>query len=518
MAGPTSRVGAVALDYFQNVAARSGFGVPNLIDGTQYQLVRFTYNYWELITLYESHWLCRRIVDTPAEDMVRTWPRVISDDLDPDAQGRLDRVIRRMRVKQEILTALKWARLFGGAGALIVIKGHENQLDQPLSLDDIELGAFQGLLPFDRWAGIQPEGPPSTDFSRPQDFNLPEKYRVTATGGDSYTVHASRVLRFTGYTNPTPEREAYSWWGISVLEPVIEEIKKYDNMNWNVANLTFRANLLGMKYPELAEVISGLGSSKGATKKWEERMTAINHLISNQSLIPLPKDGGLESVQYTFAGLAEVMMQQMLVIAGAAQQPVTRLWGRTYSGLGQAGDGDERIYEERIATEDEVQMRPQLEKLYPVMCMSELGEVPDDFALNFPSVRVLSEQEKADLAKAVVDTVTVCVNSGFMSKRTAAKEMKQSGDVTGIGTNYTDEEIEALPDKAEDESEMGAGLFGEEEGEPTLSPSSSPQRVLREEGREKKARQDTQGRAADAVRTTTTHKPKGLIQYAGEWF
>lgn len=494
LAGPASRVGGVALDYLQNMAARTGLGTPNLISGTEYPLVRFTYNYWELITLYEEHWLCRRIVDTPAEDMIRTWPRLISSDLDPKDLGRLDRALRRTRVRQDVLTTLKWARLFGGAGALIVIKGHENNLDEPLDLDSVELGAFQGLLPFDRWAGIQPEGEPSVDFSRPQDFNLPERYTVTASGGDSYKVHASRVLRFTGYTNPTPEREAYSWWGISVLEPAIEEIKKYDNMNWNVALLTFRANLLGYKEPELAQIISGVGMSKGAATQWERRMTAINHLVSNQSMIPLGKDGDLVSVQYTFAGLAEVMMNQQLVVSGAAQMPVARLWGRTYSGLGQTGDGDEKIYEERIATDNETQVRPQLEKLYPVLCMSELGEVPEDLDLNFPSVRVLDEKEKSEMAKTVVDAVAVCVNTGFMSKRTAATELKESAEVTGFGTNLTDEEIAALPDKAEDEGEIGAGLFGEEEGEPVLEPASGPQRVLREEGRAKKA----EGRAADS--------------------
>ena len=383
-AGTTARArGVLGLDFFQNIAARSGFGTPNLLEGTSYPLVRFTYDYWTLISLYEGHWLCRRIVDTPAEDMVRTWPRVTGG-LEPDELTKLDRAIRRTRTRNDVLTTKKWARLFGGAGALIVIAGHENQLDQPLSLDDIEIGSYKGLLPFDRWAGIQPEGTASTDFSRPQEFNLPEFYSVTAVGGTTFKVHASRVLRFTGPTNPTPEREAYSWWGISVLEPLIEEIKKYDNMNWNVVNLTFRANVLGMKYPDLAGLITGLGSSRQQRQKWEQGISEINHLMSNQSLIPLPEKGGLEATQYSFSGLAEVMMTQMLIISGGAQIPVARLWGRTYSGLGQSGDGDEKIYEERIATDDEVEMRPQLEKLYPVVCMSELGEVPDDMGLIFP--------------------------------------------------------------------------------------------------------------------------------------
>lgn len=471
-----------ALDWFQNLAARTGFGTPNLAESTQYEMVRFSYDYWALITLYRNHWISRRIVDTPAQDMVRTWPKLTSE-IEPKDGTKIDRVIRRTQTKINILTATKWGRLFGGAGALMVIDGHENKLDEPLDYDDIEIGAYKGVIPFDRWSGIQPEGDVSTDINFPVDFNKPVHYTVRAHGGETFKVHCSRVLRFNGPEVPSPEREASSWWGISSLEPVYEEIRKRDNMSWNILSLTFRANILGMKIPELAQLMSGVGSPGGAGTKFEQQMSTLNHLMSNQSLIPLPKDGGIESSQYSFAGLSDVYQQFQLDISGAAQIPVTRLWGRTISGLGQSNDADERIYEERIASDQDTDMRPQLEKLYPVICMSELGEVPDDLDLAFPSVRVLDEKEKSELAKTTVDTVTVALNSGGISPRTYAQELKQSSDTTGIFTNITDEQIEKLSDDVQPEGEigLGGGLFGEEGGETNLSPSSGPQKVLKEE-------------------------------------
>ena len=55
-----------------------------------------------------------------------------SDDLDHagallilDTAEQLDRTLARTGTKKAILTTLKWARLFGGAGALIVIDGQE---------------------------------------------------------------------------------------------------------------------------------------------------------------------------------------------------------------------------------------------------------------------------------------------------------------------------------------------------------------------------------------------------------
>lgn len=473
------------MDFFANFAARTGYGSPNLVESAEYPLVRVTFDYWQLISLYEGGWIPRRIVDVPAQDMVRAWPK-LSSDIDPKQLTKLDRVLRRTNSKNNLLQGMIWARLFGGAGCLMVIEGQEKELDKPLDLDSIPIGGFKGLIPFDRWSGIYPNTDWCTDITKPIDFNLPESYTVQATGGQGFRVHASRILRFTGPTVPTPEREAYSMWGISVIEPVLQELKKRDNVSWNIANLTFRANILGMKFPELAQALSGLGMSSTAAQSFEERMSAINHLISNQSLVPLPTDGGIESTSYSFSGLGEVYQQFCLDISGAAQIPVARLWGRTITGLGQTGDGDEKIYEERIATEQDAHLRPQLEKLYPVLCASELGEVPDDLDMLFPSIRVLDEKERSDLAKTTADTLMVYLNGGIMSPQTVAKEVQQSSDGTGIGTNLTSEAVAGLSDKVQSEGEMGEGLFGEG-GESGLNPSSSPAKVIKAENKEGKS-------------------------------
>jgi phage-related protein (TIGR01555 family) len=512
---------AHALDYFSNVPARMGYGTPSLAEAATYELDRLSFSYWLLITLYENHWISAKIVDTPAQDMIKAWPRLTSD-INPKELTKLDKVIRKTQTKAQMKMAMKWGRLFGGAGALIVIDGDEDRLDKPIDLEAIEIGSYRGLIPFDRWTGIYPEGEICTDINRPIDFNRPENYRVNVgQGGESFSIHSSRVLRFTGPEMPTPEREAHSWWGISEITRAYEEIRKRDNMSWNILSLTFRAQILGMKFPELAKQFSGVGSSQKATMDWQARMAEINRLVSNQSMLALPENGGLESVNYTFSGLSECYQQFQLDISGATGIPVTRLFGRTITGLGQANDADERIYEERIASDQDTHMRPQLEKLYPVLCMSELGEVPDDLDLAFPSIRVLDEKEKAELAKTSTDTVLVAVNSSLISKRTAAKELKQMSDITGIFTNITDEDIEKLPDDIE---EMGEGMG--EGGEGGMGGLFGPQRVEKkseeevarasdDEFREGEHPRDEEGKFADKGGS----KAAGLKEYKDreEW-
>lgn len=463
---------ARAQDQFVNTAARTGMGSPNLFNDSHYELVRFSYNYWDLITLYRNHWISRRVIDVPAQDMVRAWPRMTSD-IDPKDIDKVNRAIRRTNTKQNYTTGMQWGRLFGGAGGLIVIDGHENILDEPLDIDDVPLGGYKGIIPFDRWAGISPSLEICTDINRPTDFAKPEFYEVRVQGGESFKVHASRILRFTGPEVPTPEREAQSWWGISVLEPIYDELRKRDNMSMNILMLTYRANLIGLQIDDLAQLNSGVGMNQKAAKDFYARMEQLNQLMSNQSLVLLPKEGSLQSSQYSFSGMSEVYQQFQLDISGAAEIPVTRLWGRTITGLGQSNDADERIYEENIATKQEREMRPQLDKLYPVICMSELGEVPDDLDLIFPSVRVLDEKEKSELAKSTVDTIMVALNGGIISPRTCAEELKQASDITGVFTNITDEQISKLSDETTPEDGLGELSLTNE--------ASTPEHVLKQE-------------------------------------
>jgi phage-related protein (TIGR01555 family) len=468
---PASRTVSGA-DAFTNAAARMGWGTPNLAESADYELIRISYDYWLLITLYRNHWISRRIIDAPAQDMVRTWVKIQSE-MPPDDIARVERAIRLTRTKSNMLKAIKWARLFGGAGALIILEGHENKLDEPLKLDEVELGSYRGIIPFDRWVGITPDAGVSSDVTKPLEFNLPEHYRVSRPGGQGFRVHASRILRFCGPDVPAPENQAQLHWGISALELTYEEIRKRDNMSWNILSLTFRANLLAMRDKNLAGMLSGASMNAKALALFEQRMTAMNHLLSNQSMMVLPEDGELTSVNYSFAGLSDIYQQFQLDIAGAAQIPVTRLFGRTLTGLGQSNDADEAIYEERIAMEQDEQLLPQLDRLYAVICASELGEVPDDITLTFPSIRVLSEDEKSKIATESTSNVINAMNSGLFDRPQALKEIKQQSALTGFGTNITDEDIEA----AEKAESLGlGGPLGEEtpEGDDPEDDSEDP--------------------------------------------
>src|ERR1700751_2908558 len=128
-----SNSSAHAEDAYSNIPARLGFGTPSLTEGSEYPLTRFSNNYQALLSLYRESWLCKAIVSIPAQDMVKAWPTITSE-LTPDDLKQFDRTLARTGTKKSILTTLKWARLFGGAGSLLGIDGQEEMLDQALDL------------------------------------------------------------------------------------------------------------------------------------------------------------------------------------------------------------------------------------------------------------------------------------------------------------------------------------------------------------------------------------------------
>ncbi len=462
---------AVGMDVFTNRAARMGFGTASVAEDAEYRLERYTNDYWLMVTLFRNHWLARKIVERPAQDMTKAWPR-LSCELDPKLMSKFDRTIQRTYIPLRVKKALTWARLFGGSGSLMVIDGHEDRLDEPLELDDVTPGSFKGLINFDRWSGITPKGQVAADVNSPQDYGCPEYYTVNGIDGPLFDIHHSRILRWCGPEVPQPEYQASMYWGISVLEICMEEMRKCDNMDWSILQLMFRAQILTQVNPELAQLLSGASASQQAALKFFQTMQAQNELLSNNSMLVLGKEGKLESHQYSFGGVAEIMAQKQMYLAGAADMPVSLLFGRTVTGLGQTGDADVRNYESKTSQGQQEEVRPNLDKLYPVICMSEFGEVPDDLDMVFPAVRVLTEEEKADLAQKGGQVINDMYSAGIISQKIAAKEHKQLSEKTEIGSNITDEFIDTLDEEVNVplEIEANEARAGTEEFEEEATP------------------------------------------------
>ena len=441
----------LTLDEFVNPLARSGACMPNLLEATEYPLTRFTQNWQVLNSLYRSHWVVQKIINTIPQDMMKNGYDFQSD-INPDQIQKISKIIRQTRLHSKILNGLYWGRLYGGAAGIIMIDGEADRMDEPLDLDRVMPGAFKGLLIMDRWSGIMPSADLITDITDP-DFGMPEYYEVTLPEGQGVIrLHNSRVCRFTGREMPYLEKLAENYWGTSEMEHVFSELKKRDNVSWNIALLTFMANIRVMKIDGMEQLLA-YGGDKSQQALYNT-LEGLNMMLNNNGIQILGKDDSYESHQYTFSGLGEVYDRFMMDVSGACGIPVTKLFGRSPAGMNSTGDADMDNYYDTIEQSQESQLRPVLDKLLPIVCMSALGAVPDDLDYIFNPVRRPSNDEKQSLGSQQTAAVVQAYTAGLVSEKTALRELQGSSKLTGMWTNITDKQIEAASDQPEAAGEM----------------------------------------------------------------
>ena len=416
---------------YSNAAAFLGNKSPLLSAGT-YERSGLTSNPLLLTTVYREYWLATRIIDTPAQDMTRAW-YALTGDIPEEDVADLKRLEARHSVKQELTDALRWARLYGGSLALMVIRGQADQLDQPLDLDALPPDCFQGLLVLDRAMGISPSIELETDLDDP-DYGLPMYYTVDTGVGDeaSMKIHHSRVLRFTGRELPRYEIVRENYWGASELEHIWDELLKRSATSANIAQLVFQANVTTLKMSDFGDSVA-MGS--------EDAKLAIRSLIEEENrfrtsfgLQLLSKEDSIENLSYSFAGLSDVYEAFMMDIAGAAEIPATKLFGRSPQGFQSTGESDMRNYYEMIASLQERHLRPALERLLPVMAISCWGYLPDDLSFVFNPLATESPDHVADLVDKLSASVIEAYKAGIITAEEARNELKMRGEPYAVWT------------------------------------------------------------------------------------
>lgn len=437
---------AVAVhDAFSNPMFRLGYGSQSPLEATEYPLTRMTDNYALLNSLYRDNWVVQNVVGLMVDDMLREW-YVLQGGTTPEQQAALAQVERKIHLRARINEGLRWGRLYGGAAGLIMIWGQED-LSKPLDLDLVFPGSFQGLYILDRWQGITPNLGLVFDGGE----EVPESYSITDGRGHTVaTVHNSRVVRFTGRDLPRIERQTELYWGESEVEALYKDVVAHDNVSANMAALTFQANINTMEVKGLEQLLSM--SSPEVQRRFWNTMQAISVMRSNFGMQLVEQGNQIKNTQYTFTGLDEVYESMCLNLCGASHYPMTKLFGRSPAGMDATGEGDLKNYYDYVDSQREAKLRPALEKLIPVLCMSTWGYVPDDLEISFPPLWTPTAKEVAEIAKSKAETITTAYQAGLLNVDTAQKELKKLEDETGLFGSISDEEIAANAGKTYQEA------------------------------------------------------------------
>lgn len=451
-------------DMYANPRANIGFGSTSAVNGGDYLPFRISLDYQKLLNIYRGSWIIRAIVDTLPEDMLKDFP-MLECSLDPEDIGEFERVIARTRTLGKLIEAMKWGRLFGGSIAIMILAGKEHRdLSVPLDLDRIKPASYRGLIVVDRWSGVSPSNELVSDIDNPAEYGLPEYYQVTTEVGQNFKVHHSRTLRFIGRDLPLFEKQIQTYWGMSEIECVYEDMKRYDYMLSGVSDLVARAHVIAMKEPMMAQMLSGVGLTQTQYNDYLLRMQAVSESIGTNGILALGKDAEVFPMSYSFGGLADIGRLFMTQMCGAAGYPMSRLFGQTNTGLGQSGEGDLQTYYDNADTKRKRELRPIFDKLIPVVCMSTFGEVPSDLDYAMPSMRSVTDKERADLAQKTTQAVRDVFDGDLLTKRQAVSSLARAGETHGL-FQISPEDIQRVPDKYASELSLGDSVPPPELGE-----------------------------------------------------
>ena len=384
-----------------------------------------------LTTMYRESWLTMRIIDTPSEDMTRAWYRFSAPLPEEDLES-LRRLEAKHSVRQEITNAIRWARLYGGSLALMVLQGEEERLAEPLDTDLLLPGCFRGLLVLDRGQGIEPSAELEQDIDDP-DFGLPKYYTVDLDDLGPVRMHHSRVLRFTGRELPRREAQAENYWGASELEHIQEELQKRSAASANIAQLIFQANVTTLKISDFGDLLA-MGTEE-QKRRIRDAVFEENRFRTSFGLQILSSGDTLENHPYSFGGLAEIYEQFMLDMAGASEIPAVKLFGRSPAGMNATGESDLRNYYEYIAQLQERHLRPALEKLLPVLALSAWGYLPEDTGFVFNPIAAASPGETAELVEKLSASVIEAYRAGLLTREEALSELRARGTPYGVWQN-----------------------------------------------------------------------------------
>lgn len=438
-------------DSFSNPIARTGYNTQSLLEGTTYPMTRLTYNYGLLNSLYRSNWIVQNIISVIPEDMTKNWFKLTTN-MPPDELDKFERMQRTTKLRDKVVEGMKWGRLYGGAVGLIVIDRQDN-LEEPLDLDLVMPDSFKGLYIVDRWSGVYPDFELISDIHDP-DFGYPKYYLIrNPDGAEVARVHYSRVVRFVGRRLPLYERIQELYWGQSEVEAIYEEIVKRDNISHNMANLTFKASLSVYTVKNLTNLLA-LSDTESA-KRLYNVIQNQSVLESNQGIRLIDSDDKLEHLNYNFAGLSDVYTAALMDVSGAARIPMTRLFGRSPTGLNATGESDLQNYYDYIDEVRESDFRPIIDRLLPIMAMSAWGYIPDDLNYTFESIRTQTDEQRAKTAYTDVNTLTEAFKNNGLTLEAYMRELKNLSDTTGLFSAITDEMIDGAANKYYSDIQMG---------------------------------------------------------------
>lgn len=353
-----------------------------------------------LAAAYAGDGLCASIIDIFADDFTREWGTIENEPLDEDGQGVISTALEKLDAKGSVNLAKKWARLYGGA-LLIIGALDGNTPDKPLNIEAIK--SIEYLKVLDVGDIILGNCKFNKDETSPE-YGKIETYAVQYRINDEYiqrTIHASRCIPFFGKKAPMLRggvglRPEARYWGISELQAVWPALRAFQNAYGATSSVLNELSIGKFKFADLDEMLAEDGG-----KRFQARMQAINDMKSVINSVMMGTDEEFLRDTISLSGIPDVLDRYMMLLSAVTRYPVTKLFGRSPSGLNATGESDIKNYYDSVRAVQNADW-PYIQKLVNMVASWKKIDVYCPFKWN--PLFQLTDEEKANVDRIVAET------------------------------------------------------------------------------------------------------------------
>ena len=375
-----------ATDGFQNIVANLGNSRDKSF-GSAY--VQSSMSNADLAAAYEVSSVAKAIVDMPAEDGCREWREWQAE---AGQISKIEAEEKRLSLVHTVLTARKWARLFGGA-AIYIGTGDSNPA-LPLNPQAVRTGGVKYLTALDRTELTADEL--QLDPREPG-YGLPKYYRMVTGAEAMVRIHPSRLVIFRGPEFPDRQsRQANQGWGDSVLTAAIDKVKHLDATVANVASLVFEAKVDVVKIKDFTQGLRDGGTAYETLMLKRFALAMTGKGINGALMLDAEEEYDQKSAN--FSTLPDIMDRFMQVVSSAARIPMTRLFRMSPGGMNATGESDMRSYYDDVKKEQTLEIEPAMSLLDECLIRSALGNRPADIWYSWRPLWQPTAKERAENA------------------------------------------------------------------------------------------------------------------------
>lgn len=364
----------------------------------------------QLTGLYEGNGLFSKIIDTPAEEALKH-----GFDLNlksNEMNAFVDEVLDDLEWDEKATTAIKWARLYGGALIVMLIDDGRG-LEEPVDWEHIrsidELRVYERSIVQPDYASLYQQDYGGKGVgNRVSKFGQPEYYYVSSIYG-SFKVHESRCLVFRNGVLPEQTSNAtYLFWGMPEYVRIRRALRETVTAHTDSVKLLERSVQAIYSMKGLASLLTTDDGENQVLKRLQLVDTSRGLLNS----IAIDSEGEQYDFKtFQFSGVKDVIDATCNMLSALTNIPQTILFGRSPAGMNATGDSDFESYYNFVEKIQRLMLKRNLRTLLDVVFRAGIasGDVTEepDYKLEFNPLWSLSDTEQATVDQTKAQTALV---------------------------------------------------------------------------------------------------------------